>query len=101
LVIGIAAAPCAHATDIKSSRDASKMMPVPPSPVSPTATTTARGEVKTVARGAGTITIQHGPLAGLQMAAGTSVFPVRDRALLEQVKAGDKITFRVSNADGL
>lgn len=101
LAVGIAIATWAHATDNASKREASKMMPVPPSPVSPSATAMARGEVKKVDSEAGTITVQHGVLDDLQMPAATTVFRVKDRALLNQVKQGDKINFGVSNASGL
>ena len=76
-------------------------MPVPPSPVSPSATAAGRGEVKQVDRDAGTITVQHGALADLQLPATTTMFRVKDRALLDHVKQGDKINFGVSNASGL
>jgi|SRR5439155_11320161 len=101
LAVGIAIATWTQATDNKSTGEASKMMPVPPSPVSPSATVTARGEVKNVDRDAGTITVRHGKLANLQMPATTTVFRVKDRAMLNQVKQGDRINFSVSNASGL
>lgn len=46
------------------------------------------------------ITIKHGPLANLDMPPMTMVFQVKDPAMLEQVKAGDKIKFQAEKAGG-
>ena len=56
------------------------------------------GEVKSIDKSAGKITLKHGPLANLDMPAMTMVFRVRDPAMLEQVKAGDKVRFEAENA---
>jgi Cu(I)/Ag(I) efflux system protein CusF len=53
----------------------------------------ADGEIRRVDKDAKKITIKHGPLEKLDMPAMTMVFQVRDPALLEQVKAGDKVRF--------
>jgi len=58
------------------------------------------GEVKKVDRDAGKLTIQHGPLNNLNMPAMTMVFKVQDPAMLDQVKAGDNIRFRVERVNG-
>jgi len=52
------------------------------------------GEVRKVDKDAKKITIKHGPLANLDMPPMTMVFQVRDPAMLEQVKAGDKVKFQ-------
>ena len=52
------------------------------------------GEVRKVDKDAKKITIKHGPLANLDMPAMTMVFQVKDPALLDKVKAGDKVKFR-------
>jgi Cu(I)/Ag(I) efflux system protein CusF len=101
LAIVLATTVCAEAADNKGTGEASKMMPVPPAPGSPTGMTTARGEVKKVDRAAGTIAVQHGPVVNLQMPATTTVFRVKDRAMLDQIKPGDKINFSVEHATGL
>jgi Cu/Ag efflux protein CusF len=101
LAVVLAITACAQAADDKKAGEASKIMPVPPAPGSPSGITTARGEVKKVDRAAGTITVQHGPVVNLQMPATTTVFRVKDRALLDQVKQGDKINFSVEHATGL
>ena len=54
----------------------------------------ADGEVRKVDKDAKKITIKHGPLASLDMPAMTMVFQVKDPAMLDQVKAGDKVKFQ-------
>lgn len=51
------------------------------------------GEVKKIDKPAGKITIKHGPLANLNMPPMTMVFKVKDPAILDSVKVGDKIKF--------
>ncbi len=58
------------------------------------------GEVKKVDKDAGKMTIKHAPLANLDMPAMTMVFRVKDPAMLEKVKAGDKINFAAERANG-
>lgn len=58
------------------------------------------GEIKKVDKGAGKITVKHGPLVNVDMPAMTMVFKVKDPAMLEQVKAGDKVKFTVEKING-
>jgi Cu(I)/Ag(I) efflux system protein CusF len=58
------------------------------------------GEVKKVDKGAGRMTIQHGPLKNPGMDAMTMVFRVKDPSMLEQVNAGDKIRFIAEEPNG-
>lgn len=58
------------------------------------------GEVKKVDRDAGKITIKHGPLANLDMPGMTMVFRVKEPAMLDQVKTGDKIRFVAAKVNG-
>ncbi|MBZ2209743.1 copper-binding protein [Massilia soli] len=58
------------------------------------------GEVKKVDKDTGKMTIKHGPLANLDMPAMTMVFRVKDPAMLDKVKAGDKIKFAAERANG-
>jgi Cu/Ag efflux protein CusF len=51
------------------------------------------GEIRKVDKDAKKVTIKHGPLAKLDMPAMTMVFQVKDPALLDKVKAGDKVKF--------
>lgn len=58
------------------------------------------GEVRKVDKDAKKITIMHGPLENLDMPAMTMVFQVKDTAMLDSVKAGDKVKFRAENIGG-
>ena len=64
------------------------------------ADTLTGGEVRKVDKEAKKITIKHGPIKNLDMPAMTMAFPVKDVALLEQVKAGDAVTFRAEQIGG-
>lgn len=58
------------------------------------------GEVRKIDPAAGKITIKHGPIVHMDMPGMTMVFTAKDKALLDQVKVGDKIRFMVSHEDG-
>ena len=60
----------------------------------------AEGEIRRVDKEARKITIKHGPLAKLDMPAMTMVFQVRDPAMLERVKPGDRIRFEAEKVAG-
>jgi Cu/Ag efflux protein CusF len=60
----------------------------------------AAGEVRKVDKSASKITIKHGEIKNLDMPPMTMVFAVRDTALLDRVKAGDKVKFAVVMQDG-
>ena len=53
----------------------------------------AEGEVRKVDKAAKKLTIKHGEIKSLDMPPMTMVFQVKDGALLEALKAGDKIRF--------
>ena len=59
-----------------------------------------QGEVRKVDKEARKITIKHEPLQNLDMPAMTMVFRVGEPAMLEQVKAGDKIRFQAEKIGG-
>lgn len=58
------------------------------------------GEIRKVDKDAQKITIKHGPLKNLDMPPMTMVFQVKDPAMLEQVKVGDKIKFSAEKLGG-
>lgn len=60
----------------------------------------AEGEVRRVDRKARKITIRHGPIPHLDMPAMTMVFQVKDPALLDQVKVGDRVNFTAEKIGG-
>lgn len=58
------------------------------------------GEVKKINKETGKLTIKHGELKNLGMAAMTMAFRVQDAAMLEQVKVGNKIGFIAERIGG-
>ena len=58
------------------------------------------GEVRKVDRDNQKITIKHGEIKSLDMPPMTMVFTVKDPALLEAAKPGDKVRFGVAREDG-
>lgn len=58
------------------------------------------GEVRRINAETKKITIRHGPLQNLDMPAMTMVFKVNDPAMLERVKAGDKVKFVAEKVGG-
>ena len=58
------------------------------------------GEVRKVDKAAGKVTLKHGPIANLEMPPMTMVFRVKDPAMLEKVKAGDKVKFKAEKVQG-
>lgn len=60
----------------------------------------AEGEIRKVNKDAGKLTIKHGEIKSLDMPPMTMVFRVKDPAMLDQVKPGDKVRFAVESAGG-
>ena len=60
----------------------------------------SEGEVRKVDKDAKKVTIKHGPLKNLDMPPMTMVFQVKDPAMLDQVKAGDKVKFTAEKIGG-
>jgi Cu/Ag efflux protein CusF len=58
------------------------------------------GIVRGVDKGAGEIIIRHGPLPQMDMPPMTMAFEVNDAKLLDKVKPGDRVTFRVELLNG-
>jgi Cu(I)/Ag(I) efflux system periplasmic protein CusF len=58
------------------------------------------GEIKKVNKESGKLTIKHGELKNLGMPPMTMVFLVKDKAMLDQVKPGDKVNFLADKVDG-
>jgi Cu/Ag efflux protein CusF len=64
------------------------------------ATALTDGEIRKVDKEAKKLTIKHGPIQNLDMPAMTMVFQVKDLAMLDQVKAGDKVKFSAEKVGG-
>lgn len=60
----------------------------------------AEGEVRKVDMDTKKITIKHGDIKNLDMPGMTMVFQVKDPAMLDKVKAGDKIRFKAEKTGG-
>jgi Cu(I)/Ag(I) efflux system periplasmic protein CusF len=91
LAAGALLAPLAHADDAHHK---------PAVAVAQADAALADGEVRKVDKDAKKITIKHGPLANLDMPPMTMVFQVKDPAMLDQVKAGDKVKFQAEKVGG-
>jgi Cu/Ag efflux protein CusF len=65
-----------------------------------TAAPMSDGEVRKVDKSAGKVTIKHGALENLDMPPMTMVFRVKDPAMLDQIKEGDKIKFAADKING-
>jgi Cu(I)/Ag(I) efflux system periplasmic protein CusF len=57
------------------------------------------GEIRKVDKATKKLTIKHGEIKNLDMPAMTMVFEVKDAAMLDRVKAGDKVRFVVQKSD--
>ena len=91
LALSVSVSPIgAHAADNASSTGADTSVPQ----------VMTEGEVRKVDKDAGKITIKHGEIKNLDMPAMTMVFRVKDPAMLDEVKAGDKIKFAADNVNG-
>jgi len=71
----------------------------PPVPAGSEVTLTA-GVVRKIDKEAGKVTIRHEPIRNLDMPAMTMVFRVKDPAMLDKLKPGDKINFAADKVDG-
>ena len=60
----------------------------------------AEAEIRKVDRDAKKVTLKHGPIKNLDMPPMTMVFQVKDAALLDNLKAGDKIRFSADQQQG-
>ncbi len=92
--LGFAAALALHGASFASANDAHH------APASVEASSMTDGEIRKVDKEAGKLTIKHGPIANLEMPGMTMVFRVGDPAMLEQVKAGDKVRFAADKVNG-
>jgi len=71
-------------------------MPMAASPAAPM----VEGEVRKVDKDTRKITLKHGDMPSLEMPAMTMVFQVKDPAMIDTVKAGDKVRFTAQKAGG-
>ena len=60
----------------------------------------AEGEVRRVDKAGGKISLKHGEIKNLDMPPMSMVFEVKDTALLNKVKVGDKVVFTAAQING-
>jgi Cu(I)/Ag(I) efflux system periplasmic protein CusF len=60
----------------------------------------ASGEVRKVYPDAGQILLKHGEIKSIDMPPMSMVFKVKDKAMLERVKVGDKVRFKAASIGG-
>jgi len=58
------------------------------------------GEIRKVDKRAGKLTIKHGEIKAMGMPPMTMMFPVKDKAMLDRVKEGDKVQFSLASEGG-
>ena len=58
------------------------------------------GEVRKIYKASGKISLKHGEIKNLDMPPMSMVFQVKDTALLDKVKAGDKVRFTADQING-
>jgi Cu(I)/Ag(I) efflux system periplasmic protein CusF len=79
------------------AKDAAKKEAAAPMPASASADL-ADGEVRKVDKENKKITLKHGLIKSLDMPGMTMVFQVKDAAMLDNLKAGDKVKFKAEQA---
>ena len=60
----------------------------------------ATGEIRKIDKEAGKVTIRHGYIKSIDMPPMTMVFVLKNPALLDNLKQGDKVNFDVIQEDG-
>ena len=58
------------------------------------------GEVRKIDMEAGKLTLKHGDIKNLDMPGMTMVFVIKDKAMLDKLKTGDKVKFKAVNDGG-
>jgi Cu/Ag efflux protein CusF len=58
------------------------------------------GEIRRVDKAAGRLTIKHGEIKQMNMPPMTMMFPVKDKAMLDKVKEGDRVLFTLASEGG-
>ena len=94
LALASTAHAAAHGGAPKDMPDAKKEMPIADM------TDMADGEIRKVDVENKKITIKHGVIKNLDMPGMTMVFQVKDPAMVDRVKPGDKIRFKAEKLNG-
>ncbi len=103
IATGIAVAALASAGALAAddhSKHAGHQNPAKPTIMAQATSTMADAEVRTINKDAGKITLKHGEIKNLDMGPMTMVFQVKEPALLDKVKEGDKVQFTAEKIRG-
>ena len=99
LIIATLAASAAHAQTAMKPADTPLAMDSRKATVAPAGDMT-EAEVRKVDMENKKITLKHGEIKNLDMPSMTMVFQVKDPAMLDKVKAGDKVHFKAEKFNG-
>ena len=97
LLLGTTSVFAASHAGAPMAKDAAKKEAAAPMPASASADM-ADGEVRKVDKENKKITLKHGAIKSLDMPGMTMVFQVKDAAMLDNLKAGDKVKFKAEQA---
>ncbi len=102
LIAALAAAPAAFAATSMDGMDMKSMggMDMKSSAPSQQAPHPVAAEIKKIDAQSGKVTLKHGPIQNLGMAAMTMAFPVKDRASLKDFKEGDSVMVTFDKVEG-
>jgi Cu(I)/Ag(I) efflux system periplasmic protein CusF len=89
-----------HAGAPMTKDDAKKEMPMAAPSGAAGMTDMTEGEVRKIDTASKKITLKHGEIKSMDMPPMTMVFQVKDAAMLEKVKMGDKVRFKAEKSGG-
>lgn len=97
LALSVAAA----SASIAAGMDDMKGMAKPNVQTSATAASEySEGEIRTLYKEEGQITIKHGEIKNLHMSAMTMMFGVKEKSMLDKLQVGDKVKFKAIEKSG-
>ena len=100
LILAAMFAGAAHAQSTMNSGSGAMPMGEAKKEAAKPSTEMAEGEIRKVDKDTKKITIKHGEIKNLEMPGMTMVFQVKDPAMLDQVKTGDKVRFKAEKSNG-
>ncbi|MBI2728479.1 MAG: copper-binding protein [Polaromonas sp.] len=99
LILAAIATSAAHAQTAMKPAEAPMAMDSKKTAAAPAGDMT-EAEVRKVDMDTKKITLKHGDIKNLDMPGMTMVFQVKDPAMLDKVKAGDKVRFKAEKSNG-
>jgi Cu(I)/Ag(I) efflux system protein CusF len=96
----VLAATVALAASSYAANSSNSLAPIDRFVIAAADTAVSEGEIRKIDPATRKLTIKHGELKNLDMPPMTMVFQVKDPAMIEQVKPGDKIKFRAEKVNG-